>query len=142
MKKILLCVPLLALAVAGLVGCSQQRKWTHEQRKAMREALRDYRQMVYLEDLNDAEFMLFSDEVAASLENDYPVYVTFTQMPGMQDTIDEVVVNVAYSTTWNFFNAVLAENTDDSQIRRMEAECASDLFDWTITEIDIIEPAN
>ena len=51
MKKILLCVPLLALAVAGLVGCSQQRKWTHEQRKAMREALRDYRQMVYLEDL-------------------------------------------------------------------------------------------
>ena len=191
MKKILLCVPLLALAVAGLVGCSQQRKWTHEQCKAMREALRDYRQMVYLEDLNDAEFMLFSDEVAASLENDYPVYVTFTQMPGMQDTIDVVVVttivdeldadahnmrhiypypylvaqgvlpadldleaqrtfyrcfaskvNAAYSTTWNFFNAVLAENTDDSQIRRMEAECASDLFDWTITEIDIIEPAN
>ena len=48
MKKILLCVPLLAIFAAGFFGCSQQRQWNHEQRKAMREALRSYRQMVYL----------------------------------------------------------------------------------------------
>ena len=68
MKKILLCVPLLAIFAAGFFGCSQQRQWNHEQRKAMREALRSYRQMVYLDDLNDAEFVLFSDEVAGQLE--------------------------------------------------------------------------
>ena len=51
MKKILLCVPLLAIFAAGFFGCSQQRQWNHEQRKAMREALRSYRQMVYLDDL-------------------------------------------------------------------------------------------
>ena len=54
MKKILLCVPLLAIFAAGFFGCSQQRQWNHEQRKAMREALRSYRQMVYLDDLTDA----------------------------------------------------------------------------------------
>ena len=75
MKKILLCVPLLAIFAAGFFGCSQQRQWNHEQRKAMREALRSYRQMVYLDDLNDAEFVLFSDEVAGQLENSYPVYM-------------------------------------------------------------------
>ena len=79
MKKILLCVPLLTIFAAGFFGCSQQRQWNHEQRKAMREALRSYRQMVYLDDLNDAEFVLFSDEVAGQLENSYPVYMEFVQ---------------------------------------------------------------
>ena len=57
MKKILLCIPLLAVFAAGLIGCSQQRQWNQEQRKAMREGLRSYRQMVYLDDLTDAEFV-------------------------------------------------------------------------------------
>ena len=60
MKKILLCVSLLSMFAAGFVGCSQKREWNHEQRKAMREALRSYRQMVYLDDLTDAEFVLFT----------------------------------------------------------------------------------
>ena len=93
MKKILLCVPLLAIFAAGFFGCSQQRQWNHEQRKAMREALRSYRQMVYLDDLNDAEFVLFSDEVAGQLENSYPVYMEFVQMQGVDDTVDMVVVS-------------------------------------------------
>ena len=54
MKKNLLCVSLLSMFAAGFVGCSQKREWNHEQRKAMREALRSYRQMVYLDDLTDA----------------------------------------------------------------------------------------
>ena len=56
MKKLLLSLPLLALFAAGFFGCSQSREWNKEQRQAMREALRDYRQMVYLDDLTDAEF--------------------------------------------------------------------------------------
>ena len=92
MKKILLCICLLSTFAAGLVGCSQQRQWNHEQRKAMREALRSYRQMVYLDDLSDDEFVLFTDEVAGDLEGAYPVYTTFVEMPGVTDTVDMVVV--------------------------------------------------
>lgn len=38
--------------------------------------------MAYVENLTDAEFVLFSDEVALDLEGDYPVYATFISMPG------------------------------------------------------------
>ena len=172
MKKILLCICLLSTFAAGLVGCSQQRQWNHEQRKAMREALRSYRQMVYL-------------------DGAYPVYTTFVEMPGVTDTVDMVVVttivdelnadahnmrhiypynylvaqgvlpagldhqqqkafyncfagkvNAAYSTMSQFFNAILADTTDMSQIRQMEAGCANDLFDWVITEVEVTETAD
>lgn len=188
MKKILLCIPLLALFAAGLAGCSQQRRWNEQERKAMREALRDYRRMVYLDDLTDAEFALFADDVSGQLEASYPVYVTFLEMPGVSNTVDMVVVttiveeldadarnmrhiypypylvaqgvlpaglsyeqqhgfykcfaskvNSTYRTMGSFFNAVLADTTDLSQIRQMELECANDLFGWTFTEVDILE---
>ena len=191
MKKILLCVPLLAIFAAGFFGCSQQRQWNHEQRKAMREALRSYRQMVYLDDLNDAEFVLFSDEVAGQLENSYPVYMEFVQMQGVDDTVDMVVVstivdelnadarnmrhiypynylvaqgvlpagldhdqqkafyncfagkvNDTYDTMSQFFNAILADTTDMSQLRQLQGQCANDLFEWVITEVDVIESVN
>lgn len=188
MKKTLLSIAVLALAAAGIVGCSQSREWNREQRKAMREALRDYRQMVYLDDLTDSEFVVFTDDVAETLEESYPVYTTFVAMPGMSDTVDVVVVttivdelnadahnmrhiypynylvaqgvlpagldrdqqrsfykcfankvNNSYSTMSQFFNAILADTTDMSQIRQLENQCANDLFDWTITEVDVIE---
>ena len=188
MKKTLLSIAVLALAAAGIVGCSQSREWNREQRKAMREALRDYRQMVYLDDLTDSEFVIFTDDVAETLEENYPVYTTFVAMPGMSDTVDVVVVttivdelnadahnmrhiypynylvaqgvlpagldrdqqrsfykcfankvNNSYNTMTQFFNAILADTTDMSQIRRLENQCANDLFDWTITEVDVIE---
>lgn len=94
MKKILLYVPLLAMFAAGLAGCSQQRQWNHDQRKAMRESLRSYRQMAYLDDLSDADFVVFTDQVAGTLENDYPDYADFTAMPGVTDTVDMVVITV------------------------------------------------
>ena len=191
MKKILLSVCLLSLFTAGLAGCSQQRQWNHEQRKAMREALRSYRQMVYLDDLTDAEFGLFTDQVAGAIEGDYPVYATFVEMPGVTDTVDMVVVttivdelnadarnmrhiypynylvaqgilpagldhdqqkafyncyagkvNATYSTMSQFFNAILADTTDLSQIRRIESDCANDLFGWVITEVEVTETAD
>ena len=188
MKKLLLCLPLLALFAAGFPGCSKQRQWNHEQRKAMREALRDYRKMVYLDDLTDAEFVLFTDQVAGTLENAYPVYVEFIQMEGVDDTVDMVVVteivdelnadarnmrhifpynllvaqgvlpagldheqqkafyncfaqkvNDTYFTMNQFFNAILADTTDMSQLSQLQSQCANDLFQWVVTEIDITE---
>ena len=188
MKKILLCASLLAVFAAGFAGCSQRREWNREERKAMRDALRSYRQMIYLDDLTDSEFVLFSDGVAGELENAYPGYTTFIQMPGVNDTVDMFVVttiveeldadahnmrhifpydylvgqgvlpagldrsqqkafytclagkvNATYSTMEQFFNAVLADTTDLSQLRRLEGQCADELFDWTVTEIDVIE---
>lgn len=191
MKKILLSVTLLAIFAAGFIGCSQRRQWNHEQRQAMRESLRSYRQMVYLDDLTDTEFNTFSDQVAAQLESDYPVYVTFVQMPGVTDTVDMVVVTTivdeldadarnmrhiypynylvatgvlpagldhdqqrsfyrcfaqqvdnTYDSTMQFFNAVLADTTDKSQMRQMASGCANDLFGWVITEVDVVESEN
>ena len=168
MKKILLCVPLLAIFAAGFFGCSQQRQWNHEQRKAMREALRSYRQMVYLDDLNDAEFVLFSDEVAGQLENSYPVYMEFVQMQGVDDTVDMVVVstivdelnadarNMRHIYPYNYLVAqgVLPAGLDHEQQKAfyncfaakvnatyatMESQCANDLFSWVVTEVDVIE---
>lgn len=188
MKKLLLCLPLLALFAAGFPGCSKQREWNHDQRKAMREALRDYRKMVYLDDLTDTEFVFFTDQVAGTLENAYPVYVEFIQMEGVDDTVDMVVVteivdelnadarnmrhifpynllvaqgvlpagldhdqqrafyscfaqkvNDTYLTMGQFFNAILADTTDMSQISRLQSQCANDLFQWVVTEIDITE---
>ncbi len=188
MKKILLSFSLLAFFAIGFMSCSQQREWNREQRKAMREALRDYRKMVYLNDLTDAEFQLFADEVATDLETSFPVYTTFIAMPGVNDTVDVVVVetiveeldadarnmrhiypynylvsqgvlpagldhsqlrsfytcfagkvNATFNSMGQFFNAILADTTNNSQIRQLESQCAADLFNWTVTEIDIIE---
>ena len=191
MKKILLCLSLLTMFAAGFIGCSQNRQWNHEQRKAMREALRSYRQMVYLDDLTDAEFVIFTDQVASSLEGSYPVYTEFVDMPGVTDTVDVVVVstiveelnadgrnmrhifpynylvaqgvlpagldhdqqksfyncfagkvNSTYNSMSQFFNAILADTTNTSQLRQLEGQCANDLFDWVITEVDITESTN
>ncbi len=91
MKKVLLYLPALLILAAGF-GCSKQRQWNNEQRKEMRETLRDYRRMAYLNDLTDAEFVLFTDDVANTLEGDYPVYTTFVTMPGVEDTVQLVIV--------------------------------------------------
>lgn len=92
MKKLLLCLPILGMFALAFGGCSQQREWNHDQRKAMREALKSYRQMVYLNDLTDPEFVVFTDSVTGDLEAAYPVYTEFIQMQGVDDTIDMVVV--------------------------------------------------
>lgn len=92
MKRFLLSVSIVTLAFLSITGCSEQAKWNREQRQAMREALREYRRMVYLNNLTDAEFMLFTDDVALALEEDYPVYTSFVQMPGVNDTVQVYVV--------------------------------------------------
>ncbi len=91
MKKFLTILPLVAILFAT-TACNQKRQWTQEQRKQMRETLRDYRRMVYLEDLTDPEFVIFTDDVATDLEQSYPVYTTFVAMPAVQDTVEYYVV--------------------------------------------------
>ncbi len=181
-------MPLVAMIVIGMMSCSKKREWTHQQRQAMRQALREYRDMVYLNDLTDAEYLIFTDEVATDLETTYPVYATFIEMPGVEDTVDWVVVetivdylnadahnmrhiypyhslvaegvlpkgldrtqqrqfyncfaqqvNNQFVTMQNFVAAILADTTSNSAIRQIESGCANDLFDWVVTEIDIVE---
>lgn len=101
---------ILAVAAMMMMGsCSQQRRWTHDQRKAVREMLKDYRRMVYLDDLNDAEYAIFSDSVTNNLENDYPVYTSFVEMPGANDTVQVYVVSTI----------VEALDTDKSNMRHI-----------------------
>ena len=87
-KKLLLIISLAAI----FCSCSEQREWNREQRHQMRQDLRTYRDMVYLTDLNDVEWELFADDVAVALENDFPVYATFIEMPSVEDTVTMVVV--------------------------------------------------
>lgn len=91
MKKLLLSLTMLALALMTM-GCSQQARWNHKQKQALREALRQYRDMVYLEDLTEPEFVVFTDGVATEIEEVYPVYTTFVQLPAVNDTVDMFVV--------------------------------------------------
>mgnify|MGYP006974635252 CR=1 FL=1 len=92
MKRFLLSVSIVTLTLCTFIGCSEQKQWNREQRQALRQMLREYRQMVYLNNLTDAEYMLFADEVAAAIEQDYPIYTTFIEMPAVNDTVQVYVV--------------------------------------------------
>ena len=92
MKKILLSVAFVAMIIGGIFACSEQAKWNREERQAMRNLLRNYREMVYLNDLTEAEYMLFTDRVLSLVEEAYPVYTTVVEMPGMNDTVQVYVV--------------------------------------------------
>ena len=91
MKKILLSLSIL-LAFVAITSCSQKAKWNHEQKKAMREILRQYRDMIYLQDQTDPECLIFTDSVTGDIEAVYPVYTSFIEMDGAQDTVDMFVL--------------------------------------------------
>ena len=92
MKKILLFVTMVAVATS-IVGCSQQRRWNEREREELRRELRAYRDMVYLDNLAEAEFNAFSGDVVEAIEIDYPVYTTFIELPGRGDTVEVYVVS-------------------------------------------------
>ena len=186
MKKFLLSTAIVALIFGGLFACGEQTKWNREERQAMRNLLRDYRKMIYLNDLTEAEYMLFTDRVLASVEEDYPVYTTFVEMPGVNDTVqvyvvttiveqlnadasnmrhiypyrDLVAANIlpdglsrtqqnafyqcfansvdnTYANAEQLVNAILADTVQTSQIAQMQANCANELFGWTIEIIEV-----
>ncbi len=95
MRKILLFV---AVAALFATACSTpQGRWNRQQKRELRHALHEYRNLVYLQNMTDAEFILFSDDVAGLLEDSYPSYVEFVEMPGVNDTIEEVIVTTIVS---------------------------------------------
>lgn len=63
-----------------------------QQRAAMRQAIEEYRQMIYLANLPNDEFIIFSDGVVEDIEMDYPVYTEFIKLPSVSDTVDLYVV--------------------------------------------------
>lgn len=186
MKRFLLSVSVVALIFGSLFACGEQTKWNREERQAMRNLLRDYRKMVYLADLSEAEYMLFTDRVLASVEEDYPVYTTFVEMPGVNDTVqvyvvttiveqlaadasnmrhlypyrDLVAANIlpdglsraqqnafyqcfansvddTYANPVQLVNAIIADTVQTSQISQMQANCANELFGWTVEIIEV-----
>ncbi len=83
---------LLALAAITTIACTTTKsEWTHEQRKTMRRALHEYREMVYLEELSDAEFIIFTGDVTDEIENTYPLYANILALPDMSGAIDSFV---------------------------------------------------
>ena len=92
MKRILLALSVLAIALSS-TSCSEQRRWNQKQKHQMREALRQYRDMIYLQDLTDPEFIIFTDDVANDIELAYPVYTTFIEIPSVNDTVDMFVIS-------------------------------------------------
>ena len=91
MRKIV-HILLLVVAIITIASCSKQAKWNHEQKEALKKALKTYREMVYLQDLTEPEFVIFTDDVANDVESAYPVYATFMQIPSVDDTLDMFVV--------------------------------------------------
>ena len=87
----LLSAAIMALSV-GLTSCSNKPKWSEEERRATREMLRDWREIVYLNNLSEEEFMLFRTRVADMLEEQYPVYEEFIEMPMMGDSVEVLLL--------------------------------------------------
>lgn len=88
MKKILTCLLLLS----AVWSCSDKAQWNREQRREMRDYLKSYRQSAYVNNLSDAEYVVFTEGVSDQLEEKYPDYKKFTRMPAMNDTVNAVVV--------------------------------------------------
>lgn len=96
MKRTLLAIMVIA-TVVGIVGCSGHKGWTKEQRAEIKRDVRAYRQLPYLENLEEVEFDIFSNDVTEAIEVDYPVYTTFIEMPGRGDTVEVYVVSTIVS---------------------------------------------
>lgn len=83
---------LILLGGLSLSSCSKRQRWKDEERRATNEMLRDWRHMVYLSELSEEEFELFANRVTDVLEEKYPSYVEFVEMPMMGDSVEMVVI--------------------------------------------------
>ncbi len=89
---VLIVTALFISAVLALPSCSNKSKWTPQQRQEAHKMLREWREMVYLEDLTEEEFALFANNVTDLLEEEYPSYVEFIEMPMVSDSVEMVVI--------------------------------------------------
>ncbi len=97
MKKLLLGLVLLLAAF----GCKSNKSWTAEQRAELHDRIRAYREWRYLENMNDAEFAVLADDVAALVESSYANLDEFYATESPQDSLTTTVVGVmaTYITT-------------------------------------------
>lgn len=179
MKKIFYTLSLFTLAVVLFACNSTSSGWSREQRATMRRALHEYRDMVYLDELTDAEFFIFADNATDVLEEQYPNFDAVMTTPAFGENINTIVTTIIveqldadgsnirhiypyrelkkqgripaklsrkeqrsfykclarkidnqYDDFGAFFNAILADTTNTSQIATFEAECAKSLFNW------------
>ncbi len=92
MKKFTLpSIFMLALSLL-FVSCSQPREWSAEEHQKFVTTLEPYRQMAYLDEFNDAEFVVFSSDIGTLAEGRYPLYTEFIALPSLSDTLDVWVV--------------------------------------------------
>lgn len=96
MKRLLLSIVVVASVVA-ISACSKSKRWSEKERHDVRREVRAYRDMAYLNELEDVEFDIFSNDVVEAIEIDYPVYTTFIEMPGQGDTVEVYVVSTIVS---------------------------------------------
>ncbi len=47
-----------------------------------------YRDMVYIDEMSDAEFIIFANNITEEIEAVYPLYTSVTELPAVSDTID------------------------------------------------------
>ncbi len=80
------------LLLTSLTSCSSKQQWSEEERQATREMLRDWREIVYLNNLPEEEFMLFRSQVADMIEEQYPIYEEFIEMPMMGDSVEVILL--------------------------------------------------
>ncbi len=94
MKKEIYTTLFAAAAILAVACNTTTSEWTNEQRKSMRRTLHQYRDMVYIDELTDAEFYIFSDNVTDEVEAAYPDYDTFFAFPAVNDSIASYVTTV------------------------------------------------
>ena len=136
MRRLLLSLVLLAVMVVA-AGCAPRGKeWNDKDRRAVREEVRAYRDMAYLNNLAELEFEEFADDVVGYIEIDYPVYTTFVELPSKGDTVEVYVVSTIvkrlnadahnmrniYPYPWLVAEGILPANLDH-QAQRAFYEC-------------------
>lgn len=88
---ILSLTAIFILSIMWLTSCGN-RGWSAQQRKEAHEMLRQWREIAYLGDLTEEEFALFANNVTDLLEQEYPSYVEFIEMPMVGDSVEMVVI--------------------------------------------------
>lgn len=92
-KAVILAFTIIFIsAVALLTSCGNNRGWSARERQEAHEMLREWREMVYLNDLTEEEFALFANNVTDLLQMEYPSWVEFIEMPMVGDSVEMVVI--------------------------------------------------
>lgn len=91
MKKIIYTLLFTAFITACVTTISS---WDREQRRTIQRAISEYRDMVYVSELSDAEYYIFANDATDIVEMNYPTYEEFVAMPAMNDSIEVIVTTL------------------------------------------------